>query len=291
MSELVGKKVSHQRIKVAELAANPEALKAFVQDGDKYVLTQVIAGKDWGIGTIWKLVQDADGPVLARQFDGVAPDGLRIINEGSKGADLATKTASIHAPAADVTERLASGISTGQSEMDQNVTPIVLDWVEAGWMPGHPNQIARMAQEQYKAGKLTHEEAQQICTYASRIFPVVQGYVEAKMDSMFGPAKTEKASGSLDKMIQSLAAHKPKNMSWGKFANAVKILIESKYEKKGGEIPPQFLKKKDEKPEAKDAKPGEKKPDAKPGDKKDEKPADKKDEGKKLPPWLEKKDK
>jgi hypothetical protein len=50
--------------------------------------------------------------------------------------------------------------------------------------------------------------------------------------------------------------------------------------KSAGEVPPQFQKK-----DEKDGKPAEKK-DAKPGDKKED---GKKDEGKKLPPWLEKK--
>lgn len=280
-SGFVGKKVSHQRIKVAELAADPEALRKFVAHGqDKYILTQVVAGKDWGIGTIWKLVQDADGPVLARVFDGVAPDGLRIIDEAAKG-EMPTKTASLHVPTADVTERVASGIAMGGSEMeavDHNVTPIVLDWIEAGFVPASAAHIAKMADAQLKAGKLAAEEAAQVKANAARIFHVAQNYMAEKSGSLFADAAGGRpVTGPMDVVMRSLASYKPKAMSWGRFASVLNNLLTGLAEKKAGEIPPQFQKKDD----------GKK--DEKPGEKKDAKPGEKKDDGKKLPPWLEKK--
>jgi len=233
-SGLVGKKLSHQHIKLAELQSNPDTMKSFqAKDDGKYVLTQVVAGKDWGLGTIWQLVESPEGPILARVHDGPTPEGAKILDQAAVSNKMAVKTAALHSTAG-APERVASGISVKVpsahiAAVEAALVPVVLDWVEGGFLPTSVGDLEKKADAEVKAGRIGADDAAAIKGMAVRILPQVAQYIEARTEGMFGPNKT--VTGPFDGLMRTLACRKPKNMAWGRFANLVKDMIKTAAEK------------------------------------------------------------
>ena len=188
----VGAKVIHQRIKLAELKASPEAAQAFVSNGPgKYILTSAVAGKDWGIGTIWQLTEGEDGPALARVVDDLAPEASsRIIPIAAQPAKMAVKTASLNSPVADSSERLASGISMGNSTTDAQLSPIVLGWKADGW---NGVGIVKKAAIEHANGRLNNDEYNGIVRNAAELTKKAEEFANIEGGELFeGAPQSEK---------------------------------------------------------------------------------------------------